>query len=111
MRWRRAPRETFVPFYYRLSIFAILLWALMPGAAAESARPLASTQSPHGNLDIPCVTCHTTADWKVIQGKIRFDHATTGFPLRGRHTAVACRDCHADLKFANTPNKCQDSQA
>ena len=74
-------------------------------------RPMAATQSPHGKLNIPCGTCHTAEDWKVIPSKIRFNHAQTGFPLRGRHTAVACRDCHADLNFANTPDKCQDCHA
>jgi hypothetical protein len=47
----------------------------------------------------------------VIPNRIRFNHAQTGFPLRGRHTVVACRDCHADLNFANTPDKCQDCHA
>lgn len=97
--------------YYRLILLAILLLPSLTAADAESVLPLASTKSPHGKLDIPCVTCHITADWKVIQKEIKFDHARTGFPLRGRHATVACRDCHADLEFVNTPNKCQDCHA
>src|SRR5579862_2663064 len=93
--------SSYRPFILLATVFLFLL----ARARAESARPLASTQSPHGSLNMPCITCHTTADWKVIPGKIKFDHAQTGFSLRGRHTTVACRDCHADLKFANTPNK------
>ena len=107
----RSEMGIIVSLYLRL--FAVSLLVLLCGRAtrAESVRPLANTQSPHGEMNLPCATCHTTTDWKVIQGKIKFDHAKTGFPLRGRHTAVACRDCHADLKFANTPTKCQDCHA
>jgi hypothetical protein len=98
-------------FRYR-SIFFVTAMALSVSAAgAESAAPVAATQSPHGKLDIPCGTCHTAADWKVIPRKIRFNHTQTGFPLRGRHTTVACRDCHADLNFANTPDRCQACHA
>jgi hypothetical protein len=104
--------ERITVFSYRRFILLVIVSLLaLARAGAESARPVASTQNPHGNLNLPCITCHTTADWKVIQGKIKFDHAQTGFPLRGRHTTVACRDCHADLNFANTPNKCQDCHA
>jgi hypothetical protein len=98
-------------FYCRLLLFPMALMLSVSAWSVESARPVASTQSPHGQLNIACDTCHTAVDWKVIPGKIKFNHAQTGFPLRGRHTAVACRDCHADLKFANTPNKCQDCHA
>ena len=95
----------------RSILLIVVLSLLVSDSTAETARPAASIQSPHGKLDLACDTCHTVADWKVIQNKIRFNHAQTGFPLRGRHTAVACRDCHADLNLANTPNKCQDCHA
>ena len=98
-------------FNARSNVLAMLLILALCYACAESSRPMASTQSPHGSLDVPCANCHTTTDWKVIQGKVKFNHAQTGFALRGRHTTVACRDCHSDLKFANTPNKCQDCHA
>lgn len=96
---------------YRFILIAMLVLLAVSNAHAELSSPVASTQSPHGRLNIPCETCHTIAGWKVIPGKIKFNHAQTGFPLRGRHTTVACRDCHADLNFANTPNKCQDCHA
>jgi len=40
-----------------------------------------------------CEGCHTEASWEVrsIAG---FDHATTRFPLRGRHATVKCAQCH-----------------
>jgi hypothetical protein len=97
--------------YCQLLISVALMLSPLMSAYAASTRPLASTQSPHGKLHMPCINCHTTADWNVIQEKIKFNHAQTGFALRGRHTTVACRDCHADLNFANTPNKCQDCHA
>lgn len=98
-------------FNAQFILSAMLLLVSMRSVRAESSPPLASTRSPHGTLNVPCINCHTTADWKVIQEKIKFNHARTGFPLRGRHTTVACRDCHADLNFANTPDKCQDCHA
>jgi hypothetical protein len=98
-------------FHCRWILPAIMLLLMLGSARAESTSPSASTRSPHGKLNVPCVNCHTTSDWKLIQDRIKFNHAQTGFPLRGRHTTVACRDCHADLKFANTPNKCQDCHA
>jgi hypothetical protein len=49
---------------------------------------------PHrGKLGANCSTCHQTANWKRIDGS-RFDHGRTRFPLRGRHAAVACAECH-----------------
>jgi hypothetical protein len=93
-----------------IPLSAVLLFCVST-LGAESGRPLASTVSPHGRLKLACDTCHSIEDWKVIRNKIKFDHGKTGFPLRGRHTTVACRDCHDDLNFANTPNKCQDCHA
>jgi len=96
---------------YRLIALSFLLALPMSISAVQSTRPIASTRSPHGDLKSPCETCHTATDWKVIPSRIRFNHAQTGFPLRGRHATVACRDCHANLNFANTPDKCQDCHA
>src|SRR5436309_9425479 len=97
--------------FFRFIVLPAWLLMFVLACGAWSTRPAASTTSPHGRLNFSCETCHTTADWKVIPSKIKFNHAQTGFPLRGRHSAVACRDCHADLNFANTPTKCQDCHA
>ncbi|MBI1860952.1 MAG: hypothetical protein HYR96_08545 [Deltaproteobacteria bacterium] len=42
-----------------------------------------------------CNECHSTQGWQVFQkdGK-KFDHDTTRFQLKGRHTAIACSACH-----------------
>lgn len=101
----------FILSFYGLVTLSLVLMIAMSTAYAESAHPFASTRSPHGRLNLPCQTCHTPTDWKRIAAKIGFNHAETGFALRGQHAGVACRDCHANLNFANTPNKCQDCHA
>lgn len=48
-----------------------------------------------------CEKCHhdhqgedfEMIDWGV-EGKDRFDHAKTGWPLRGKHATTACKACH-----------------
>jgi hypothetical protein len=107
----RVQGRILIVFTIRLILLSTMLWPWISASAEQPRRPFASTRSPHGRLNMACDTCHTAADWKVIPNKIRFDHAQVGFPLRGRHTVVACRDCHADLNFANTPDKCQDCHA
>ena len=37
-----------------------------------------------------CASCHTTTSWLGAT----FNHNTTGFPLTGAHTTVACNLCH-----------------
>jgi hypothetical protein len=56
----------------------------------------------HGNFG-PCAKCHGTDGF----GKTTFDHASTGFPLEGRHAKVACQDCHAEKTkgYPNAPAK------
>jgi len=38
-----------------------------------------------------CTSCHDQRAWKPAPG---FDHAKTTWPLTGRHTSVACAECH-----------------
>ena len=62
-------------------------------------------QDPHeGQLSQDCASCHTPDDWHQVQ----FDHATTSFPLLGRHFSVACQDCHKSNLFKDTPQDCYD---
>ena len=48
---------------------------------------------------------------KTLQERIaelkaqRFDHNKTNFPLTGKHTKVACEDCHSKT-LENTPKEC-----
>ena len=61
--------------------------------------------SPHGNIKIPCASCHSTDSWKM-RADATFDHAQTGFVLDGQHKTVACASCHKDLRFSATTNRC-----
>lgn len=45
----------------------------------------------HGNFG-PCAKCHTVEGFKPSS----FDHASTGFPLVGRHSKLNCKECHQD---------------
>ena len=56
---------------------------------------------PHkGRFIKPCESCHSTGGWQT--GATRnFDHATTKFPLRGRHASVRCEECHIPVRAAD----------
>ena len=49
----------------------------------------------HGDLAQvgDCSSCHATSGFEVST----FDHGASGFPLRGKHQALACFECHADF--------------
>jgi hypothetical protein len=81
-------------------------WALRTLATALGAALLvsapAAAQQPHGG-QTRCDACHTTAGWSGV----RFDHARTGFRLRGRHEGLACKACHTSGDLAATlPTDC-----
>ena len=73
-----------------------------------------------------CETCHLEhkgrgydiMGWKSIQGgQKQFDHNLTGWPLRGKHAATACEDCHKKhdqqglLTFMGTDTLCGSCHA
>ncbi len=47
-----------------------------------------------GQLGSDCARCHDVTQWKPVR---TFDHATTKYPLTGRHQEVACARCHRPL--------------
>ena len=48
-------------------------------------------KTPHrAALGPECTSCHSQDTWKTT----RMDHSRTAFPLKGRHTGVACGSCH-----------------
>lgn len=49
-----------------------------------------------GALGAECSACHDAGKWAVTPG---FAHDTTAYPLTGRHTAVACDQCHLDPRL------------
>ncbi len=48
-----------------------------------------------------CVTCHTMASWQ----KLVFSHNNTDFPLKGKHAAIACSECHKKPRNPDLPVK------
>jgi hypothetical protein len=81
------------------------------GAGFGQSASSAVSRSPHGNLNIPCQNCHTSAGWKPIRAVPEFDHNATKYPLRGLHQGVACTQCHAKPVFSNTGTNCADCHA
>lgn len=84
---------------------------------------------PHKGAFAPkaCSSCHTPEGFKTVtntpsastqkenlsskkqapsQSMSGFDHATTGFPLAGRHQAVTCENCHVGGKFKGIGRSC-----
>lgn len=71
-----------------------------PGKCVECHRK----QDVHGgNLGDKCADCHKSSGWKK---DARYDHGKTKFPLRHRHSEVACATCHPDGRYKDTPQQC-----
>lgn len=47
-----------------------------------------------GNLGTNCKQCHHEDSFESHRKMKRFNHDRTGFPLRGEHKKVDCRECH-----------------
>lgn len=67
----------------------------------------------HGAFTASCQSCHTTSSWKAVPpGTLtgKFDHATTKYPLLGKHADVRCTSCHAGADFQKPIafQKCSD---
>jgi len=68
------------------------------GLAYQDCTPC--HRDPHGGaFDTGCKSCHSVAGWRAVQPAVRFDHDKTRFPLRGRHTGLACASCHKGSDF------------
>ncbi|MGA9532281.1 MAG: hypothetical protein WBR18_06150 [Anaerolineales bacterium] len=61
-----------------------------------------NSDKPSNHYAGQCSNCHSTSGW----GGANFDHASTGFPLTGRHTSAQCTDCHQNGQYAGTPSSC-----
>lgn len=54
-------------------------------------------------LGVECARCHTPKGWAPAN----WNHTVeTGFDLSGSHRAIACDQCHKDLKFKGTSAAC-----
>ena len=87
----------------------ILAALLASGLAVASAwAEPTSHPNPHGGSDVTCATCHDDAHAGVVGSDCAschtaeawrptlFDvlrHASTDFPLEGKHTEAACSSC------------------
>lgn len=87
---------------------AIVAFALPAGA---------ENRALHRRIDpalMQCDHCHTTDSWKLDIKRVKdgpFDHAWTGFPLRGVHAQTACLDCHEDeLRPDRACRTCHEDQ-
>ena len=77
---------------------------------------------PHkGKFKQECSQCHTVTSWHSVK-TAAFDHNATQFPLKGKHAAMKCEQCHpknpkernpsGDLGFHITRFKvCKDCHA
>ncbi|MEZ5660066.1 MAG: cytochrome C [Burkholderiaceae bacterium] len=51
-----------------------------------------------------CESCHSEQTWRGAGAA--FDHAGTGFPLRGAHAGKDCKSCHAAKDFKGATSEC-----
>jgi hypothetical protein len=55
-----------------------------------------------GKFGTDCAACHQPTDWEDVT----FDHNKSNFPLTGRHTGLACEQCHTNAQFAGLSTAC-----
>jgi hypothetical protein len=55
-----------------------------------------------GSLGKKCEQCHNDVKWT----EAKFDHNKTKFKLDGEHSSVACKECHHEGKYKDTPKEC-----
>ncbi|GAB4504864.1 MAG: hypothetical protein Fur0043_18590 [Anaerolineales bacterium] len=55
-----------------------------------------------GRFGTNCGVCHSPDGWETAQ----FDHNLAAFKLEGKHTQVACEQCHLNNQFKGTPQDC-----
>jgi hypothetical protein len=72
------------------------------GTPKECVACHATDDAHNGQFGTVCSKCHNTTKWQDAT----FDHGSTGFPLKGSHTNVACKSCHTNNVFKGTPTNC-----
>ncbi len=81
-------------------------YANTPTSCADCHRAdFNGTTNPNhvqANFSTNCVQCHTVAAWHPAT----FNHATTRFPLTGRHAAIQCQDCHTSGNYQLVYTNC-----
>jgi hypothetical protein len=56
----------------------------------------------NGSMGTECSTCHSTTAWKPST----FNHNSSGFPLTGAHSSLACSRCHSGGNFSGVSTAC-----
>ncbi len=60
-------------------------------------------EDPHrGRLSSRCSECHNTRGFREVDQR-EFNHGLTRYPLRGKHTTVACAQCHGNSMAKKDP--------
>jgi cytochrome c3-like protein len=62
----------------------------------------AKDDNHQGRFGTDCGSCHTPVGWKPA----KFDHNLAAFKLIGKHTEVACEECHKNDVYKGTPMDC-----
>lgn len=57
-----------------------------------------------GQFGTNCTECHSTLSFKTLNQGVKFDHNKTRYPLRGKHSRVACTQCHKNGYSAPLPH-------
>jgi len=95
---------------HRGVVYALEVLMAMGGMLIGGSTIARAQDSPHGRLSFACEECHSPDTWKEMPRPAKFDHARTGFVLKGQHAEVACMDCHTALtfKFKKSSTRCAD---
>jgi len=71
------------------------------GKETQNFKPLAHENCTDCHRDVHenrfgpnCTRCHSESSFHQIKNSGNFNHAATGFPLKGRHQSVSCTSCH-----------------
>ncbi len=70
--------------------------------------PWSIAQNPHGELNMPCSSCHTTESWRELANPMTFTHDDTQYPLEGSHEQLDCMQCHKSTVFTKVGELCSD---
>jgi Zn finger protein HypA/HybF involved in hydrogenase expression len=96
-----------------MHIILLLLILLLSACALMAAfQERGRNGNPHGkSVKISCSKCHESGSFVPIRSSPDFDHGSTGFPLKGMHAGIYCRDCHQNLVFSDVETQCVDCHA
>jgi hypothetical protein len=73
------------------------------GTACLDCHSKDDERAHKGQMGKDCLKCHSEADWK---SDVKFNHDQTRYPLRGKHAAAKCDDCHKSKDYKGAPTAC-----